>query len=85
MPADQITAKDEEKIDTDRAEAIHPAGQFESKKCAVVNDDDHNGNRGEKIEAGLAFAILKARIDFDSPWCVFGRTPINNTSGDWDE
>jgi hypothetical protein len=30
----------------------------------VVNNDDDDGKRAEKIEAGLAFAISKARIDF---------------------
>jgi hypothetical protein len=29
----------------------------------VVNNDHHNGECSEKIEAGLAFAISKARID----------------------
>jgi hypothetical protein len=63
LAADQITTKDKEKIDTDPAEAVHPAGQFESEKRGVVNDDHDNGECAEKIEAGLAFAILKARID----------------------
>src|SRR6476661_3406280 len=65
LAADQITAKDEEKIDTDPAEAVHPAGQFESEKCGVINNDHDDRKRAEKIEAGLAFAILKARIDFE--------------------
>src|SRR5438128_11571738 len=64
LSTDQITAQDEEKIDTDPAEAIDPAGQFESEKRGVVNDDDDDGERAEKIETRLALAILKARIDY---------------------
>jgi hypothetical protein len=30
----------------------------------VVNDDHDDRKRAEKIEAGLAFAILETRIDF---------------------
>jgi hypothetical protein len=30
----------------------------------MVNNDDDDRERAEKIEAGLAFAIPKARIDF---------------------
>jgi len=29
----------------------------------VINDDYHNRERAEKIEAGLAFAILETGID----------------------
>src|SRR6476620_3393141 len=64
LAADQITAKDKEKIDTDPAEAVHSAGQLESEQCGMVNNDDDDRERAEKIEAGLAFAISKARIDF---------------------
>ena len=63
MAADQISAQDEEKIDTDPAEAIDPRRQFESEKRGVINDNDNDGERAEKIETGLAFAILEARID----------------------
>ena len=34
----------------------------------MVNDDNDDRERAEKIEAGLAFAISKARID-----CCFAR------------
>src|SRR5207237_1743389 len=59
----QVSAEDKEKIDTDPAEAIDPAGQFESEKRGVVNDDDDDGERAEKIETRLALTILKARVD----------------------
>jgi len=62
LAADQITAEDKEKIDTDPAEAIDPAGQFESEKRGVVNDDHDDGERAEKIETWLALTILKARF-----------------------
>ena len=64
LAADQISTKNKEKIDTDPAEAIDTAGQFESEQRGVVNNDYDDGKRAEKIEAGLAFAISKARIDF---------------------
>jgi hypothetical protein len=64
LPADQVTAEDEEKIDADPPEAINTAGQFESKKRRVINDDDDDGERTEKIETRLTFAMLKARVDY---------------------
>jgi len=65
LAADQITAKDKEKIDTDPAEPVPSSGQFESEKRGVINNDHDDCKRAEKIEARLAFAILKARIDFE--------------------
>jgi len=64
LSADQVTAEDEKKIDTDPAEAINAAGQFESEKRRVINDDDDDGERTEKIETRLTFAMLKARVDY---------------------
>jgi len=72
LPADQVTAEDEEKIDTDPAEAINAAGQFESEKRCVINDHDDDGERTEEIEARLTFAILKAWVD-----CSFGYGLVN--------
>ena len=63
MRADQVTAEDEEKIDSDPAEAINASGQFEFKKSRVINDDNNDGKRTEKIKTPLTFAILKARVD----------------------
>jgi hypothetical protein len=63
LPADQVTAQDKEKIDTDPAETINPARQFESEKRRVINDDNNDGKRTEKIETRLALTILKARVD----------------------
>jgi hypothetical protein len=68
LPADQVTAEDEEKIDTDPAEAINAAGQFESEKRRVINDDNYDGERPKKIETRLTFAILKARVDSEPEW-----------------
>jgi hypothetical protein len=64
LSADQVTAEDEEKIDSNPAEAINAAGQFESEKRRVINDDDDDGERTEKIETRLTFAMLKARVDY---------------------
>jgi hypothetical protein len=45
----------------------------------VINDDNNDGERTEKIEARLTFAILKARVD-----CSFGYGLVNgaNVAGD---
>jgi hypothetical protein len=63
LSADQVTAEDEKKIDADPAKAINAAGQFESEKRRVINDNNDDGERTEKIEARLTFAMLKARVD----------------------
>jgi hypothetical protein len=63
LSADQVTAEDEEKIDPDPAEAIDAAGQFESEKRGVINDDDDDGESAEKIEPRLAFTIGEARVN----------------------
>jgi hypothetical protein len=43
-------------------------GQWESHNAGVINDDDNNGERAEKIETGLAFASLKPRINSEPEW-----------------
>jgi hypothetical protein len=63
LSADQVTAEDEEKIDTDPAKTIDSAGKLESEKRSVINDDHDDGERAEKIETRLAFASGKARIN----------------------
>jgi len=64
LPADQVTAEDEKKIDADPAKAINAAGQFESEKRRVINDNNNDGERTEKIKTRLTFAMLKARVDY---------------------
>jgi hypothetical protein len=39
----------------------------------VINNYNDDGERPEKIEAGLAFTIRETRID-----CYFGRLLLNN-------
>jgi hypothetical protein len=63
LATDQITTQDKEKIDTDPPETVHSPWQFESEKRGVVNNDYDDRKRAEKIEAGLTFAISKARIN----------------------
>ena len=75
MPANQITAEDKEKIDTDPAEAVHPTRQFESEQRGVIHNHDDNRKGAQKIEAGLAFTVLKTRID-----CGFGYGFVNATN-----
>jgi len=79
LSADQVTAEDEKKIDADPAEAINTAGQFESEKRRVINDNNNDGERTEKIEPRLTFAMLKARVD-----CSLGYRLMNgpNVAGD---
>ncbi len=38
-------------------------GHRKAHDAGVVNDDHDDGERAEKVETRLAFAILKARID----------------------
>ena len=64
MPADQVTAEDEEEIDTDPAETVCVTGKREAHDAGVVKNDNDDGERAEQIETGLALAVLKARIDF---------------------
>jgi hypothetical protein len=63
LAANQISAEDEEKIDTDPAPAMHPAGERKAHDPGVVNDDDDDGESTKKIETRLTFAITEARID----------------------
>ena len=53
-----------QELDTDPAEPIHATWQFEPEKRSVINNDYDDRERSKKIEAWLAFAISKARIDF---------------------
>ena len=62
LATDQITAEEEEKINTDPTPAMDAAGHREAHDSGVVNDNHDNGERTEKIETRLTFAILKARI-----------------------
>jgi hypothetical protein len=66
LSTDQVTAQDKEKVDADPAEAIEPAGRGESEDGGVIDGDDDDRNSAEKIEARLAFALRKPRIDFGS-------------------
>jgi len=44
----------------------------------VINNDDDNGQRPEKIEAGLALTIGETRIDSEPEWrCYFGSWLVN--------
>ena len=63
LPADQITAEDEEEIDPDPAETVGVAGKREAHDAGVVDDHNDDGESAEQIETGLALAVLKARID----------------------
>ncbi len=85
LATDQITAKDKEKIDADPAKPVHSAGQFESEQCGVVHNDHDDGKRTEKIEAWLAQAILKTRIDCHFVTTSLRPNPHQSYFGDWAE
>ena len=63
LTANQVTAESEKKIDPDPTPAIHSAGHRKAHEAGVINDDHDDRERAKKVEARLAFAILKARID----------------------
>ena len=51
----------------------------------MINDDNNDGERTEKIETRLTFAILKARVDSEPEWHFsFGYGLVNgaNVAGD---
>ncbi len=62
LAADQVSAEDEEKIDTNPAEAMHATGERKTHDTGVVNNDDDDGKRTEKIETRLTLTFLKPRI-----------------------
>ena len=66
LPADQVTAEDEEKIDPDPAETVDLVGERKSHDAGVVDDDNDDGERAEQIETGLTLAIRK-RGSISSP------------------
>jgi len=72
LTTDQVTAEHEEKIDTDPAESMPVIRQCEAENATVVNDHHDDGERAEKIETRLAFAINETRID-----CSFGCGLVN--------
>src|ERR1041384_719265 len=63
LPADQITAQDKEKIDTDPAPAMKTSRRAKAHDAGVVNNHHDDGERAEKIETRLTFAVLKTGID----------------------
>jgi hypothetical protein len=55
-----------------------PAWERESHDPGVINNDDDNGQRPEKIETGLAFTICETWIDSEPEWRrYFGTCLVN--------
>src|SRR5438105_5045016 len=72
LAADQVAAENEEKIDPDPTEPMHPARQRETHNAGVINDDYDDGEGAEKVEPRLTYAIGKARVDSEPEWrCSF--------------
>jgi hypothetical protein len=63
LTTDQLAAKDEEKIDTDPTEAVATIRQREAENPGVIDNNDDDGKRAEKIQPGLPLTISKARVD----------------------
>jgi hypothetical protein len=61
--ADQVTAQNKEEIDADPAEAIEVSRGFEAEKRGVINRDDDDSYRAEKIKPGLALTSGETRVD----------------------
>ena len=72
LTTDKVTAEHEEKIDTDPAESMPVVREREAENATMVNDHHDDGERPEKVETRLAFAVGKARVD-----CGFGCGLVN--------
>jgi hypothetical protein len=60
---------------------VDVAGKREAHDAGVIKDHDDDGERAEKIEAGLTLAVLKARIDSGTERrCSFSRGLRNGRS-----
>jgi hypothetical protein len=78
LSTDQITAENEEKINSDPAKAMHPARQRKTHDPGVINDDHNNRERAKKIEPWLAFTIGESRINSQlERRCRFGWQLVN--------
>jgi len=67
LAANQITAEQEEKIDTDPAKTMHTTSQRKTHDAGVINDHYHNCERAEKIETRVTLAIREAGVDSELP------------------
>jgi hypothetical protein len=63
---------------------MHPAGQRKTHNAGVVNNDHDDRERTEKVEARLAFAIGKTRINSElERSCCFSCQLMNGTKLSW--
>jgi hypothetical protein len=66
LAADQVAAESEEEIDPDPAEAMSVDGKRKTHDPGVVDNHDDDREGAKKIEARLALAIKKARVNLSS-------------------
>jgi hypothetical protein len=66
LASDQVTAEDKEEIDADPAEAMGAARKREAHDAGVVDNYNDDRDGAEKIEARLALAVGKARVNLSS-------------------
>jgi len=74
LAANQIAAENKKEIDADPTPSMDATRQRETHDASVINDDDDDCQRAEKIETGLALAALETRVDVTLLRCWrFGR------------
>src|SRR5262249_8595897 len=74
LASNQVAAEDKEKIDTDPSPSMDATRQWKTHEAGVINDDENDCQRPEKIETGLAIAALETRVEVTlRRRCRFGR------------
>jgi hypothetical protein len=63
---------------------MHATGPRKTHDAGVVNDDDDDGERTEKIETGPAFAIFKSRVNNCGRSGVVNAAQLNRANRDVD-
>lgn len=63
LAANQIPAENKKEIDADPTPSVDATRQWETHDAGVINDDEDDRQRAEKIETGLALAALETRVD----------------------
>jgi len=78
LAADQIAAKNKEKIYANPTPLVHAARQWKTHDASVVDYNDNDCQRPKEIEIGLAVPIPEPRIEISFKWCcLFARHTEN--------
>jgi len=65
LAANQITAKNKEKIYTDPTPAVHATRPRKTHDAGVINNNSDDCHRPKEIETGLPLSILEPRIEIN--------------------